>query len=584
MNWRVLLLALPVAGALAAVSLGSRSEEVEPLTDAADAPSGTEVRDAPTLETTGKERAPRKELVAGEKEQPAAPTVPPRVARAYEYAQQLLADGKPNQAMKLLKKFTSEYPAWFAVASRAAFVASVEKALVQVEREQVDFDLDGLIDRAARWGTLRKDDDLSALAQRAHASAEVIGRLPPGKGRNAMTRHIRRFVVGTHARSQSDIVSRRGKKRVDVDGLLDRANARTDRGTAEPLPVDDPAEVEKRRLEELERLRHAGALDLLDTVAASLAWLAVHQDADGHFSDRAALAVLNASSEDGDEVPAPKTFQLTRNYDLANTAMATLAFLDFRDQDTRGLFEPTLSRAIAWILKQQTPDGGFGKVLGSYYAQAMAVMALGQAAASTNRPDLRTAAARGLKWLYAQRDARGGFRYRKGHAGDLSVSAWVAQALEAASWGDVEEPEGMRDDLAGFLRTTWGGKANFSYMPGRHPSRTLAAAGMLTATILLPERDTTSEGDVWKAAVVTLWPRHPRNLYARYYHVRMAAKLHPKLPAKMTQALLEHARLQHADDLLAGAFDERARWLSLSGVTGVTAFTTLMFEHALYAR
>jgi hypothetical protein len=74
----------------------------------------------------------------------------------------------------------------------------------------------------------------------------------------------------------------------NVDTLLRAVRARNSSVTTiAPLPVDDAATREQRRLEQLEKLRQRAATGLLDPIAAGLAWAAIHQADDGEVSDDA---------------------------------------------------------------------------------------------------------------------------------------------------------------------------------------------------------------------------------------------------------------------------------------------------------
>ena len=128
-----------------------------------------------------------------------------------------------------------------------------------------------------------------------------------------------------------------------------------------------------------------------------------------------------------------------KRFPVAATALAALAWLDFRDQDVHGLFDPYLGRALAWLGKVQRADGSF--YVGGQppppqslmYESSIAIMALGQAAASTGAPEIRAAATKGILWLERSQAHGGGFRYGpNAMIADLSVTAWAAQAMEAA--------------------------------------------------------------------------------------------------------------------------------------------------------
>jgi len=94
----------------------------------------------------------------------------------------------------------------------------------------------------------------------------------------------------------------------------------------------------------------------------------------------------------GRDAPPPADTDLTVR--PAETADGP-AFLDFRDQDAKGLFETNLANAVQWLVSQQKKNGSFK---GRYsYSTPIAVMALGQAASSSAaKPSSDTAGTSGV--------------------------------------------------------------------------------------------------------------------------------------------------------------------------------------------
>ena len=584
-GWVRALIALPVVGAGVAFALtvGDSTPRhdtdlmVEPVEEQ---PKG-DSDDAPALATHGKGKLVRRVV----EKLPPEPEAPPALLKAYAQAVKLHKADKSRQALALLHPFLKDHAAWFAIPEHAKFLAALRKridTMVKTEIERVDDELERWVDIAKRWGELREDEDASAFERRVRASAEIIGRAKGKKARAAIMRHVRRFLLGTPARSRSGVRLRQGEA-LDVDALLQQVEGRP-RPTIEPLDTPPEDEVERRRLEELDRLRNAGALDLLDTLAGALAWLALHQTEEGWFSDRGAKQMIEQRAAENGEDADTSGLTLDREYRLATTALATMAFLDFRDQDLRGLFEPTLARSVAWLLSQQKENGSFNQPGRSFYGEAIALMALAQAAKASQREDLKQAVTKGLTWLHGLRGPGGGYRYRARQPGDLSASAWVAQAQEMAGWAGIELPEEQGRDLERFVRSTWIKESQFRYLANQKWHRhSLSSAGMLAALILFPADIDADTKQQWKTDLVKQWPRDPKMLYTRYYSVRMISKLYGGLPKQIAQQLLAHARFQRGANHLAGAF-QQARYLKTAGVTGVTALTALMFEHALYER
>jgi len=274
-------------------------------------------------------------------------------------------------------------------------------------------------------------------------------------------------------------------------------------------------------------------------------------------------------------------------YAVSATSLALMAFLDFRDQDAGGLFEPTIARAVAWLRGRQDAQGLFSKGGRAFYSDAIALMALAQAAGATGDETLKQAVARGLARLYVLRGPGGGYRYGPQQAGDLSVTGWVTQAVEYAEAAGIQVPDGMRDDLGLFLDSVWIGRERFTYTPSTGRSMwgrsSLYPVGMLMARVLQPEIKKTDR-EAWARWLAKGVGRRAPALYTLYYGVRMDVWVHGLLSTKWHDWLVALALRQERTGPMVGAFRAKGRWTSRGGATLSTGLTLLTMEHALFSR
>jgi hypothetical protein len=507
------------------------------------------------------------------------------LGRAWASALELHKQGKPVEALTAIAPWRRDRPDWFAEASRAPVVRAMERAAVN------------LLARAARVGTIAearalansllplvKDaallaeirDLLAAAERRAKATdagvgAQVLANATAAADRESIARHLQRF-AGTGPAP---------KKKDWIDEQLARVEEAGRKSTVEPDPLalPDPLDAEKRRLDQLEKLRQRNSAGLLDPIDGALAWLALHQADDGHFGDDAAAARCKSMGHDPACVASPNEKQ-----PLAATGLAVLAFLDFRDQDVRRLFEPTLARGIAWIAGQQTPDGSFKGAGRQGYAAAIGLMALGQAAASTRDPALKTAVQRGIGFYAKHAGPNGGYWYSLDKDGDLSVTGWYVQAVEAAASAGVEIPSDMRQGLEKFLNAVSVGPPHwkFAYQVGQKEKRSLSAVGMLVSCILRPQSPQWY-GEEWRALLKSGTPGG--ETYGLYYGVRVLLFLDGNIDAKWRGYLTDLAKKQTVTGTAAGRISLDSEWaFKPYGSTSSTAFATLTLEHALYRR
>ena len=493
--------------------------------------------------------------------------------------------GRPVEALQGLVPWRRDRPAWFEDPARAKLLAEMEQAalasLSRAVRSASGADAKNL---AATVRDLLTDPRL--LAQAADLAAAADRRIAAGKpgvggdiveragllsDKQAISRHLQRFAGSGAA----------GKPKDWIDSQLAAVDAANQalKKEPEPLPVADAAAAEQRRLDELEKLRQRDMAGLLDHIDGALAWLALHQADDGHFGADATAARCIALKHD----PACVAAGTKEQYPLAATGLAVLALLDFRDQDVKRLFEPTLARGIAWLLAQQQKDGSFSGSGRSGYSAAIGLMALGQAAASARTKELKDSVERGLAW-YAKHPGRNyrGYRYGLDQEGDLSVTGWYVQAYEAATLAGAKLPESLRRDLDYYLAYVWLGDHRFVYTVGAAERASLSPVGMLSMSILRPDSPR-QFGDEWRAY---LSPGAPAaNVYTLYYGVRLLLALDGKLPDKWRRYLNDLAGSQTVKGFGAGMFPlPNDPWFGARGPTIATAFATLTLEHSLYRR
>jgi hypothetical protein len=170
--------------------------------------------------------------------------------------------------------------------------------------------------------------------------------------------------------------------------------------------------------------------ELLSAIAAAARWLASVQQPDGSFLDLAGRAQVF------------DTAQILYGW---NDLAAHLPDLVARDRQ---------ARAAAWIAAQQEADGSFHRhaynaIPHSYYARVGA--ALLAAGRLLDDARLREAGLRNLRWVLAQQEANGAFRYMSFDASPpfLHTMIYVAEGLL-----DGHQATGDGELLAALLRYT----------------------------------------------------------------------------------------------------------------------------------
>ena len=151
----------------------------------------------------------------------------------------------------------------------------------------------------------------------------------------------------------------------------------------------------------------------------------------------------------------------------ANVAMTGYALLCFLgagyDHKTPNQFKPTVQKGIDYLRSVQKADGLMGN---RNYEHAVATMALAEAYAMTNDPDLRLPAQNGIKLVLARqnKDAKAsdaqysglGWDYTdpKPERNDSSVSGWNVMALKSGLAGGLNVGNGM-EGAKKWLERAW---------------------------------------------------------------------------------------------------------------------------------
>lgn len=499
-----------------------------------------------------------------------------RLAARWDEVLALEKAGKVKEALAAARRLKADVPSLFEDPEKAA---ALDRLAIAVEAAGKRAELEKLL----AVGRLSPEQRAAVNAKLA-ATAEVLAKSANEDDLDQLSRHLRRFLLPNAPLAATASGDKGPPSTADAVMGAFLADRRARRGKDTNPPVADVDEAERRRVDQLDKLRQRNAVGLLDAIHAGLAWLALHQGDDGSISDATVGKRCSALKHDPACLAQTQRADSGDAYRVATTALTALAFLDFRDQDPNGWFDPYLGRAIEWLRKAQQPNGGWNAA-GNLYASAMALMALGQAAGSTGSPETRDAVRKGLAYFEAAMSPLGGYRYRPlDPQGDLSVTAWVVQAVEAARAAGIEIPYKVASGIDLVLTYFWIGDHRFTYLPGGGVSHTLAPAGMLVGHVAGRSSDPAIAAS-WREYLKSRPANRPPNLYTLYYGVRLSILLDGALEDPWRAWAFDVAKAQVKSGPAAGAIPvvvhnpNRA-----SGLATETALAVLTLEHALYLR
>ncbi len=155
-------------------------------------------------------------------------------------------------------------------------------------------------------------------------------------------------------------------------------------------------------------------------------------------------------------------------HDVAATAFSLLAFYgrgERHDRDCK--YQANVKRGLEWLMAQQNVASGDLRgpkpQSNAMYDQGIATLALVEAYGVTKDSALRPRAMAAIDFLADSQHEEGGWRYKPGERGDLSVSGWMIMALASAEMSGIPVPEKTKAGVANFLKLVSGGKNGGAY-------------------------------------------------------------------------------------------------------------------------
>jgi len=253
-------------------------------------------------------------------------------------------------------------------------------------------------------------------------------------------------------------------------------------------------------------------------VERGLAWLALHQAADGSWQfDLTGCRCDGACRDPG-----------TIDSSTASTAIALLPFLGAGSTHVDGPYQQTVSRGIYYLVSrmQPTPRGG-DFCEGTMYGHGVTTLALAEALGMTNDALLVPSVREAVRFIETAQDLHGGgWRYLPGQAGDVTVTAWQVAALKSAALAGIETPSPTIDGVRRFLDRVQTQKG------GAYGYRTPAAKPCTSAIGLLCRMYTGwgSQHEALQRGVTNLAKPgpSPTNIYQNFYLAQVLLQLdHP---------------------------------------------------------
>jgi hypothetical protein len=314
-----------------------------------------------------------------------------------------------------------------------------------------------------------------------------------------------------------------------------------------------------------------------EAVRRGLKWLAEHQHADGRWS----LHQLDPPEKKLTATPGPGGVQS----DTAATGLGLLPFLGSGHTHLAGEYQEVVAKAVAWLVEHQKPNGDLfaDPPSNAYmYSHGIAAIALCESYGLSQDAKLRDAAQRSLDFIVAaQHSGTGGWRYRPGEPGDMSVVGWQVMALKSGEMAGLNVPQATLDAASKWLATVsgnGGALGTFGYQgPGGTPAMT--AEGLLCCQFLGSRRNDPRI----KAGAEYLLKNLPQPGAETSYYWYYATQVMYHMQGAYWTAWNERLRdllvaAQSKDGPTAGSWDPRDGWEQQGGRLYATSLRLLMLE------
>jgi len=321
-------------------------------------------------------------------------------------------------------------------------------------------------------------------------------------------------------------------------------------------------------------------------VELALEWLARHQDSDGAWRAGGYSQHCIAAA------PCKTVASPLTTVDSGLTGLATLAYLGAGYTDVRGRFSHNVHAALQYLLKMQQDSGFFGPKSGKdpdIYNHAICSLAVCEAYGMTQKLSYRRAAEKAIAYSLKVQHVDGGWGYMRRQIGqfrsDVSVTGWQAMALKSAQMAGLTVPASTWRSLVAYVDSASDDKGCAGYTSAKefvtpmNPST--LAVGLLCRQFAPKGADSKMAAELTDLLVGILpTPANEGFFYYGYYgSLSLYQYGGPKWDRWNTHIREKLVSLQERQGCAAGSWDPGSkRWALWAGRIYSTAMAALTLE------
>jgi hypothetical protein len=352
------------------------------------------------------------------------------------------------------------------------------------------------------------------------------------------------------------------------------------------LPNRSPATYKLRKLQQRRgtALRNGGSLESEKAVENSLKWLAKVQQPEGNWSSHQYGGGAAQKDPHGHDRKDGGKFA-----DSGVTGLALLAFMGAGYTANDGEYAEHVDRGLKWLMLQQRSDGYLGGTATYYdqmYCHAIATFALAEACGmqddAERSPELLRAVRLGVDFIVHRQSADGGWRYKKGDYGDMSMFGWQLMALKSADIAGVKVTPEVWNLMIAFLKKRSLGENSglAAYrLEEAIPTPAMTAEALFCKQMIGIRRT----NPACQEAVAYLRKHLPKitayDEYYWYYGTLAMFQYGDEAWNEWNNAQRDLLiRLQQTSGPNAGSWDPKGKWAGIGGRIYSTALSTLILE------
>lgn len=364
------------------------------------------------------------------------------------------------------------------------------------------------------------------------------------------------------------------------------------------LPNRSPATYQLRQLEKRRgsALQNGGSLESERAVENSLKWLAQVQEREGYWDADKYGAGTNQNDPTGkktrDKNGREQLLVRTNDglrADSGVTGLALLAFMGAGYTATEGEYADNVDRGLKWLVQQQREDGylgGSAMAFDQMYCHAIATFALGEACGipgeSGPAPEVKHALRKAIDFIVGHQGKDGGWRYKTGQDGDMSMFGWQLMALKSADIAGVKVKGEVWNHMVAFLKSRSQGEhsglASY-YSNDPKPTPTMTAEALFCKQMIGIHR----ANPACQEAVGYLQDHLPRitNYDEYYWYYGTLAMFQHGGDAWRDWNVAQRdliVSLQQPNGTHAGSWDPKGKWAGIGGRIYSTSLATLCLE------